>query len=154
VSHRAFIVAIACALTSAPLHAQRVPVPVGARVRVDWSDSSRGVRTAHRNVLGAILRQSADTMVIAVPSLGDTIAVPRASIIQMDVNRGVSRRGTAIVAGVLGAVMWTGGAYWANHNASGSTRLATALAFGVVGAAGGAYLGARYPAVKWERVVP
>jgi hypothetical protein len=160
---RAAVVALALLVTTVPVATAQFPerVQSGSRVRV-WLPESRLQQDQgpwRRQLLrGTVESVTADTLRLSVPGAQGTLAVPRQSVLRLDISRGKpSRVATAFERAIAGAVV--GAISTAlNNNPDNEdwphyTRDWRAAEEGAKwGAAFGAVIGFAFPTERWHRL--
>lgn len=134
-------------------------LPVGTRVRVWLPESYRqGDDVWRRQLLrGSVESVSTDTIRVTIPHAIGSVAIPRASLLRLEVSQGVSRPASAVEQAFGSAI---GGAFlWAVLNdprGSRAPNYRTGWEAAGVGAAWGAGIGAItgfvFPHERWHRV--
>jgi hypothetical protein len=152
----ASLVAMLVVMATVDLSAQQeMPVEPGDRVRV----SAPGVLAGQ--VVGTIKELSPDTCVLQVEGRPWPVALPLASVTQLEVSRGhKSKSGIGILIG--GGVGFLGGYLIGTQTtvcetcggseSKGKTGLAFGTILGLLGAAAGGELGSRNKVELWEEV--
>ena len=144
-----FCVAVILCVGPAMLTAQAVPIPLGARVRVEMRDKTR--------FDGTLMSQSADSVAVASPKAIRT-AVATGDISRVRRSEGKSRGHGAVKGLKVGAVIVGGvGALVVAGGSNVNDNVAQAAVFGAVGGAiagalYGAVIGAIVGAEKWTTV--
>ena len=133
-------------------------VAAGRRVRIIVPDSVRQepLRPRQQVLLGTVSAIGGDTLYLSVPNTTGTLAVPRSSVRQLSVSRGVpSRLASAFRHGVelaaAGALSFFAAYQFDDEASFRSGGEAAAIGAGV-GFGIGAVLGAVSPSERWRRV--
>ena len=145
---------------AAPAGAQYpAEVTAGVRVRLLLPDSVRQepLQPRRQTLLGTVTRLGGDTLYVAVPGTTGTLAVPRESLHELSVSRGVpSRPESALRHGVewaLGGALAFLVAHQADDDDEPFDSAGEAAAVGAgIGIGIGALLGAISPSERWRRV--
>ena len=154
-SRYVFAVVVGMSSVAAPALAQRLPVSVDQRVRVE---------TVGSTITGRVVAVTPDTLRLAVEG-PDPVTVTTATVRRVDVSRGQSSRGAsarkwairgAVISGLLGAI-----SLGLQHDTVGesgsSVPKAAALGAwsgGLFGGLIGAGIGASRGGDRWEQVWP
>ena len=142
-----------------PANAQYPPeVAVGSRVRLVVPDSLRQRPLAPRQqiVFGTIGAIGGDTLYLTVPNTSGTLGVPRSSVRQLSISRGVPSRFEsalrhAIPGAIAGALTFYAEHRWGDGETFDSDGEA-ALIVGGIGFGIGAIVGAVSPSERWRRI--
>jgi hypothetical protein len=158
---RSALLAVSLLLTlTVPVAAQQYPADViaGVRVRLAVRDSVRQEPFWPRQhmIIGTVTNVSSDTLYVAVPSTTGTLAVPRESVRQLSISRGVpSRAESALRTGlewaVAGALSFWAAQQYDDDETFDSDGQAALIGAGVGFGVGG-LIGAISPSERWRRV--
>lgn len=149
---------ISCASGCMPLGAQQAAVlDSGTRVRVTipgpWRRWPFGAGT--EQLEGTVRSISPDTLSLLLSPLMGPVAIPRSSIRGVEISLGPSRRGHAILGGVIGAAIFGLRMYVVNQEPKThhfAAHWQAAAVGGVLGFAGGAWIGGRVREERWREV--
>ena len=158
---RSSLLAISLLLTlTVSAGAQQYPADVvaGVRVRLAVRDSVRQEPLWPRQqmIIGTVATVGSDTLYLAVPSTTGTLAVPRESVRQLSISRGVpSRTASAFLTGlewaVAGALSFWAAQHYNDDEAFDSDGQAALVGAGIGFGLGG-LIGAVSPSERWRRV--
>jgi hypothetical protein len=128
-----------------------VGTPVRVTVASEFRQSLFGPRA--ERLRGTIRAISRDSLSIELPNVAGAVAIPRASIRQVEIRVGESRRAGMMKAGTIGAVIF-GLRMWAAHEEVRSRTLpetwqAVAVG-GAIGFGAGAWFATRVPHEHWR----
>jgi hypothetical protein len=125
-------------------------LPAGARVRITLPDSARlhPFMPRAQSVIGTLARAGSDTLWLQVAG-PDPLRVPRGTIREVEVSRGVSRTRSALQFG-LGMGVGVGLVGYASADDADSRQ--EAVLAGAIGAVLGGVVGAVRPYERWKRV--
>lgn len=130
-------------------------VEKGARIRVSVASAFRQSAFGSRveRLRGTVRAISPDTLYVELPNVVGAVAIPRASIRRVEISLGPSRRGRALQAGTICAVIF-GLRMWVAHEDPRSRRFGEAWQAvaigGAIGFSAGAWFGSRWPYERWR----
>ena len=141
---------IVCCMLPATVHAQPAwPLPVGARVRLEFSDTVRQVPigSSRYQLTGQLLADSSGAYLLRLPT-GDLVSVRQSAVKNAWTSSGVLRRRSILVTSSRFAIggLIVGGSVGAEDNTRGRL-IGTAIGAGV-----GAIIGVLRPYEFWRRV--
>jgi hypothetical protein len=160
----AFSAAAVCLFATAPLGAQLITqrfaavdpaVETGARIRVSVVSAYRQSPFDSRTerLRGTLRAFTAETLYLELPNVMGSLAIPRASIRELEMSLGTSRWRRALKAGSIGAVIF-GLRMWVAHEDPKSHQFhedwQAAAVGGALGFGAGAWYGSRWPAERWR----
>jgi hypothetical protein len=151
---------LAPAQLAAQLITQRFPsvepaIDRGARVRVSIESAYRQSPFDSRTerLRGTLRAFTAETLYLELPNVMGPLAIPRASIRELEMSLGTSRWPRALKAGSIGALLF-GLRMWVAHEDPKSHQFhedwQAAAVGGVLGFSAGAWYGSRWPAERWR----
>ena len=134
-------------------------VVAGVRVRLAVRDSARQepLLPRQQTIIGTVANVAGDTLYLAVPSTTGTIAVPRESVRQLSISRGVpSRAESALRHGlewaVAGALSFYLAQPYGDEDETFDSDGQAALVGAGIGFGLGVVLGAVSPSERWRRI--